>query len=229
MHPFPPYKTAATGADRSKLPETSTPPELRLPKLERVTLSNGLKVILAERHEIPVVELLASDRRRLCCRSVRRARNGQHDHGIAGRGYAKRTALQISEEEALLGAEVHASSNLDTSTVFISALKSNLDRSLELYADLILHPSFPETDFLRLQKQRIAGIQREKVTPVPMALRVFPGLLYGDGHAYGNPLTGSGTEASVAKLTREDLVKFHDTWFKPNHSTLIVVGDLTLE
>jgi zinc protease len=93
---------------------------------------------------------------------------------------------------------------------------------------VILHPAFPESDFRRLQKQRIAAIQREKVTPVPMALRVFPGLLYGPQHAYGNPLTGSGTEASVSKLTREDLVKFHDTWFKPNDATLIVVGDITL-
>ena len=101
-------------------------------------------------------------------------------------------------------------------------MKSNLDRSLELYADVILHPSFPEADFRRLQKQRLAAIQREKVTPIPMALRVFPGLLYGPRHAYGNPLTGSGTEASVSKLTREDLVKFHATWFKPNDATLIV-------
>jgi zinc protease len=143
-------------------------------------------------------------------------------------GTEKRTALQISGEEALLGAEVRASSSLDTSTVFLSALKSNLDRSLELYADVILHPSFPESDFRRLQKQRLAAIQREKVAPVAMALRVFPGLLYGPQHAYGNPLTGSGTEASVSKLTREDLVKFHDTWFKPNDATLIVVGDTTL-
>ncbi|MGA3040382.1 MAG: pitrilysin family protein, partial [Bryobacteraceae bacterium] len=88
--------------------------------------------------------------------------------------------------------------------------------------------SFPQSDFLRLQKQRIAAIQREKVSPVPMALRVFPGLLYGPQHAYGNPLTGSGTEASVSKLARQDLVKFHDTWFKPNDATLIVVGDTTL-
>jgi zinc protease len=61
-----------------------------------------------------------------------------------------------------------------------------------------------------------------------MALRVFPRLLYGSGHAYGNPFTGSGTEESVAKLTREDLIKFHNTWFKPNNASLVVVGDTTL-
>jgi zinc protease len=62
-----------------------------------------------------------------------------------------------------------------------------------------------------------------------MALRVIPGLIYGQGHAYGNPLTGSGTTASVGKMAREDLVKFHQTWLRPNNATLIVVGDTTLE
>ena len=57
---------------------------------------------------------------------------------------------------------------------------------------------------------------------------MLPELLYGTGHAYGNPLTGTGTEESVRKLTRDDLVKFHSTWFKPNNATLVVVGDTTL-
>jgi len=71
-------------------------------------------------------------------------------------------------------------------------------------------------------------IQREKAEPIGMALRVFPKLLYGPDHPYGLPFTGSGFETGVAKLTRDDLVKFHQTWFKPNHATLIVVGDTTL-
>jgi zinc protease len=79
-----------------------------------------------------------------------------------------------------------------------------------------------------LQKQKIAGIQREKVTPIQMALRVFPKILYGTEHAYGNPLTGSGTELTMASIKRDDLIKFHKTWFKPNNATLIVVGATTM-
>ena len=107
----------------------------------------------------------------------------------------------------------------------LSALKENLDPSLDLFADLILNPAFPQEDFARLQTQRLAQIQQEKVQPIGIALRVFAGLLYGPGHAYGNPLTGSGTEESVSKMKRGDLVKVHQTWFKPNTATLIVVGD----
>jgi zinc protease len=228
VHPYPDYKTTSVSADRSKLPEPGTPPELKLPKLQRATLSNGLKVILAERHEIPVADFWLQLDAGYAADQFASPGTASMTTALLDGGTAKRTALEISGQEALLGAQLRAYSNLDTSTVFLSALKSNLDRSLELYADVILHPAFPQSDFLRLQKQRIAGIQREKVTPIPMALRVFPGLLYGSGHAYGNPLTGSGTEASVSKLTRDDLVKFHDTWFKPNDATLIVVGDTTL-
>ena len=228
VHPFPDYKTDTTGADRSKMPETGTPPELKLPKLQRATLSNGLKVILAERHEIPVADFWLEVDAGYAADQFASPGTASMTTSLLDGGTDKRTALEISAEEALLGAQLRANSNLDTSFVFLSALKSKLDRSLDLYADVILHPSFPQSDFLRLQKQRIAGIQREKVTPIPMALRVFPALLYGPQHAYGNPLTGSGTEASVSKMTRADLVKFHDTWFKPNNATLIVVGDTTL-
>jgi zinc protease len=80
-----------------------------------------------------------------------------------------------------------------------------------------------------LQKRQLAAIKQEKVEPVDMALRVFPAILYGSEHAYGNPLTGSGTETSVAKLTPADARKFHQTWFKPDNCTLIIVGDTTLE
>jgi zinc protease len=228
VHPFPSFKTATASADRSKMPETGTPPELKLPKLERVTLSNGLKVILAERHEIPVVDFRLQLDAGYAADQFASPGTASLTAALLDGGTAKRTALQISEEAALLGAQLRAGAGLDSSSVSLSALKSNLDQSLELYADVILHPSFPESDFRRQQKQQIAAIQREKVTPSSMGLRVFPGLLYGANHAYGNPLTGSGTEASVSKLTRDDLVKFHETWFKPNHATLIVVGDTTL-
>ena len=116
----------------------------------------------------------------------------------------------------------------DSAFISLNTLKEHLDQALDLYADVILNPSFPDSDFQRLQKQRLAGIQREKAEPNSMALRVMPGLVYGKGHAYGNPFTGSGTEASVQQLTTAAMRTFHDTWFKPNNATLIIVGDATL-
>jgi zinc protease len=80
----------------------------------------------------------------------------------------------------------------------------------------------------RLRKAFLAQIQQEKTRPVGLALRIFPALLYGEGHAYSLPLTGSGTEQSVNRITRQSLVDYHATWFKPNSATMIVVGDTTM-
>src|SRR5215472_4534135 len=228
VHPFPDYKAAAAGADRSKAPTIGTPPALKLPKLERAALSNGLKVILAERHEVPLVTFWLDVDAGYAADPAGAPGTSTMAMSLLSGGTKTRNALEISDEQALLGAQIGAYSNLDMSIVRLSSLKSKLDPALELYADLILNPVFPEDDLKKQQKLQIAGIKREQTTPIQMALRVFPSLLYGPSNAYGNPLTGSGTIASVEKMTREDLAKFHQEWFKPNHATLVIAGDTTL-
>jgi zinc protease len=228
VHPYPALKAAPQGADRKTMPAVGPAPQASFPAIERATLSNGLKVLLAERHSIPVVHFsLMLD-----------AGYAADQGGLAGlaslamnmldEGTAKRTSLQISDELAMLGASLGTGSNLDTSSVALTALKDKLDPSLDIYADVILHPSFPEADFERLQKLQIARIAQEKASPFGMALRVFPRLVYGAGHPYAIPFTGSGYADTVAKITRADLVKFHQTWFKPGSATLVVVGDTTM-
>ena len=228
VHPFPKYSTADSGADRDRLPDVGEPPAAEFPRLRKTTLSNGLKVILAERHAVPVINF------RLLIDAGYAADLG----GLAGtadltadmmdEGTSTRSAPQISEEAARLGANIGSSASLDDSTVSLSALKSNLVKSLDLYADVVLNPSFPEKELERLRRQLLAQIQREKVSPVSMALRVMPKLIYGAGHAYGNPLTGSGTEETAKAISRDQLKDFHATWYRPNNATLIVVGDTTL-
>jgi zinc protease len=228
VDPFPDYKTASAGADRSKAPDTGTPPELKLPKLQRATLSNGLKIILAERHEVPLVNFTLASDAGFASDALTSPGTANLAMQVLTDGTSTRNALQISDELQALGATIRGSSNLDLSFVSLSALTAKLDPSLDLFADVVLHPSYPETEVKREQKLTIAGIDREQNSPATVALRVLPELLYGPGHPYGNPLTGSGTKESVAKLTREDLVKFHEIWLRPNNSTLIVVGDTTL-
>jgi len=228
LTPFPEYTTAATGADRKKMPEAGEPAPPKFVSMQKATLSNGIKLIVAERHAVPVVNFSLLLDAGYASDQFATPGTASLAMGMLDEGTRSRTALQISEELADLGANLNASSNLDTSVVSLSALRSNLDPSLALYADVILNPSFPQQDFLLQQKQKLAAIQREKANPIQMALRVFPILLYGQGHAYGTSFTGSGTEKSVAALTREDLVNFHQTWFKPNNATIVVVGDATL-
>jgi zinc protease len=230
VHPFPEYAAAAAGVDRATgLPSTGTPPAAPFPALQRATLSNGLQIVLAERHAVPVVELQLMVDAGYAADQFGAPGSASLAMSMMDEGTSSRTALEISEQLAMLGATLGAGADLDASFVFLSALRENLDASLEIYADVILNPSFPEEDFQRLKRQRVAQIQQEKAQPFGMALRVFSRLLYGEGHAYGNPLTGSGTEESVSAMARDDLVGFHRTWFKPNNASLIVVGATTMD
>ncbi|MDH3304201.1 MAG: insulinase family protein [Gammaproteobacteria bacterium] len=228
VRPFPVLSAASESADRSGIPDTTSFPEVAFSDFERDTLSNGLELIVATRRSIPTINMSLRFDAGFASDQFGEPGTSSLAMAMLDEGTKRRTALQISDELDRISAMIGAGSNLDSSTVTLDTLSENLDKALDIYADVILNPVFPETDLERLRKQRIAQIQQEKNQPVQMALRTFPKLLFGDGHAYAQPLTGSGTEASVARITRDSLVDYHRTWFKPNNGTLIVVGDTTL-
>jgi zinc protease len=100
--------------------------------------------------------------------------------------------------------------------------------SVALFADIVRNPAFPAGEMEHQRVRWLAAIEREENEPVSMALRTLPPLLYGTGHAYGIPFTGSGTADSIRALSRDDLVAFHGDWIRPDNATLFVVGDTTL-
>ncbi|MDN5203218.1 pitrilysin family protein [Fulvivirgaceae bacterium BMA10] len=228
INPFPQYATTGADVDRSKLPDVGETASVKFPELQRATLSNGLKVILAERKSVPLINFNLMVDAGYAADQYATPGTAALTMNMIDEGTKDRNSLQINEELGLLGANLGAFSNLDISSVTLSTLKANVDQSLELYSDVILNPAFPEGDFERLKKEQLVGIQREKKQPIQMALRVFPKFMYGKDHAYGMPLTGSGYEETVSKLTRDDLIKFYDTWFKPNNATMVVVGDISM-
>lgn len=225
VRPFPNHRPVSKSAvDRSRLPEPGPPPALNLPKLRRASLSNGLKLVLAERPELPLVHLQLLVNSGFAADPPQAPGTASLTMAMLDEGTSSRSALEISEELDRLGMQLATAASLDVVSVTASALKMNLEPSLRLFADVVLHPSFPEEELERQKRQRLAAIQNEKARPFALALRVLPRLLYGEGHPYGVPLTGSGTEQSVAALTREVLVRFHRSWFHPNNATLIVAG-----
>jgi zinc protease len=227
IDPFPTGLAATdTGLDRSKEPVAGKAMSLKLPPMQRVTLSNGLKVVLAERHEAPVVNLQMMVDSGYSADSTALPGVASLTLRMLEEGTATRKSLEIGEELERLGATFGASINLDGAFVGMNALKATLPQALGLYADLVRNPAFPQNEFARLQKDRLAAIAREKVDPQGIALRVVPALMYGQGHVYAR--TANGTEDAVGRMTRGDLANFHATWFKPNNATLLVVGDTTL-
>ncbi|MGH9381696.1 MAG: M16 family metallopeptidase [Thermoanaerobaculia bacterium] len=229
VRPFPQYTTTDSEVDRSGLPAVASFPEPEFPAFERAELSGGLDLIVATRTSVPVVTLGLQLDAGYAADQFAAAGTASLALDMLDEGTERRSALEISEQLARLGAELSTSSTVDTSYVELSALKENLDASLDIFADVVLHPSFPEDELARLKKQRLAEIQQEQVSPFSMGLRVLPKLLYGEDHAYGQPFTGSGYVETVEAMRRDDLRRFHDSWFRPNRATLLVVGDTTLE
>jgi predicted Zn-dependent peptidase len=228
--PRPALTQAKTGIDRSKgLPTVERFPDLAFPELERARLSNGIPIVLAQRSEVPVVQLQMLFDAGYAADAGGKLGRASFAMGMLDEGAGKRDALELAARAESLGAQVGAGASVDSAVVSLSALTDRLDDSLALYADLIRRPQFEADDLERVRKLWLAQIAQEKTQPVSIALRLLPPLLYGEAHAYGVPLTGSGTESSIASLTRADLVGFHRDWIRPDNASLIVVGDTTLD
>jgi len=226
--PFPEYTAAKQGADRSKPPATGTPPELKLPPLQRATLSNGLKIALAERHIAPVVQLNLIVDAGLSADTPERAGTAKFALNMLDEGTRTRDALEISRRAEELGANLSTGSIQDSSYISLSAIKAKLPESVELWADVLLRPSFPEKDFNRLKAIRLAEIKQEKTEPAGIAFRNYRRLIFGPNHAYSNAGSGNGTEAVVQSMKTDDLRAFYARWVRPDNATLLVVGDTTL-
>ena len=228
--PFPEYSVTDSDVDRTQgLPELGEPVASKFPDIQQHTLPNGMKIVLARRSAVPTVVMRmmfnAGD-----------AADQFHQPGLSSlaldlmdEGTNSMDALEINEQLQLLGASLGTFSDLDASYVNLNTLKPTLSASFDLMADVILNPSFPEKEFDRLRDERLAEIKREKSEPFSMALRIMPRYLYGENHAYSIPLTGTGTEASVEAMKRDDAVAFYRKWIHPNNATLMVVGDIEMD
>ncbi len=226
VQPQPPLKAAGTPADRSSVPALDAPPPLKLPPLQRVTLSNGLKVILAERHAVPVVEVQALF-------DAGRAADAGGKSGTAAltldmldEGAGPYDALGMEQRQQQLAATIAPSTSRDTSSLSLSALKPNLSASLDLLAVQLEDAKFPPAELARFKQRVLAAIEREKAQPFGAARRVISRLLYGETHPYA--YAGVGLARDVAVINRDDLVAFQRRWLRPDNATLVVVGDTTL-
>ncbi|HEY0744921.1 MAG TPA: pitrilysin family protein [Chryseosolibacter sp.] len=227
--PFQTYQITGVEADRSKVPALGTQPASTFPDLQTSTLKNGLKVVLAQRKNTPNVTMNLVLDAGYAADQYAKPGTASLSLNLLDEGTKTLNALEISDKLQTLGGSISSYSDLDASYVYMSTLKLTLEPSLDLYADVLLNPAFSENEFKRLRDQQLNSIKREGTQPFQMAMRALPKYLYGTGHAYSNPLTGTGYVETVNSITREDIIKFYDTWFKPNNGTLVVVGDIEMK
>ncbi len=224
------YTVTKSTLDRSTgVPEVTTFPELGFPAIQRGKLSNGIEIVLAERRTIPVVQMqlqfdggYAADQGRLLGTS-------SFAMAMLDEGTRELDSVEIAKRSERLGARIAAGSGLDSSTVRLDALASQLEPSLALLGEIVRHPAFRDADITRVRDQWLADIAQEKTDAGSLALRALPPLLYGEGHPYGIPFTGSGDEASVRALKADDLRRFHADVIRPDNLRILVAGDTTLE
>ncbi len=228
--PFPEYSVTGTEADRKEKPKVDMGISAKFPDLQRATLKNGMKIVLARRTESPtVVASLMFDAGYVTDKFGGKSGLASLAMNMLDEGTKTMNSLQINERLQLLGATLNTTSDLDFSYVNLNTLKQSLDPSLDLMADVVLNPSFPEADFARLKSQQISTIQNEKTQPQSMVMRVMPELLYGKDHPYAMPMTGTGEEDAVNGLTLADVRGFQQRWLRPNNAILVVTGDISME
>lgn len=215
----------AQAPDRSRPPALGRAPALRVPTPVTTTLPNGLEIVVVPMTEVPVVDINLVIR----AGSVRDTREttglATFTAGMLDEGAGRRTALDIADETAFLGASLGAGASPEWATVSLHVPKRQLAAALDLMADVALHPTFPDSEVTRQRDQRRNAILQLRDQPNAQAPLAFNAIVYGGAHPYGWP--AGGTEASTAALDRAGVQAFYNAYYRPSNARIIVVGDVT--
>jgi zinc protease len=215
--------------DMAATPAPSVAPSFTPPTIERAKLSNGIDVLLVEKHNLPLVQVNLVVKGGWSADPVSRLGTGSLTAELLDEGTKSKTALQISEAFRDLGANFSTESDLDACEVHLNALKTKLDPALALMADVVLHPTFPADELERQRKIYLGRVQEESKEPFSVVQNTFFKTVYGPEHPYGQPITGTGTVATLNAITRQDLVDYYEANFAPSNAALVVAGDITID
>lgn len=219
-----PAATPATSKmEKSNPPAPQPPKEVSFPAFEQKTLANGLRVVVIEHHEQPVVSLRLVTRAGQLYEPADKAGLAQMTALLLTEGTESRSAQQIAQAIDQVGGSLAA--GVDSDAAYVSALVTSdqLGLGLDLLSDVALRPSFPAEELERQRRQALGGLQVQHESPGYLAGAALARALYGE-HPYGRPVLG--TPDSVEALRRDDLVAFHRSRYVPNASILAVVGDV---
>ena len=212
----------AQAPDRSKPPELGSPPELKLPPVQHLKLSNGLPVVLMEKHDVPLVQIEVVVNTGVAMDPAGKIGLATMVASMLEEGAGPRSSLELADAIDYLGADISASSSWHTSTVSLHTPISKLDSALTLLGDVALRPRFPAEELDRKRKERLTGLIQWHDDPRAISNALFTQTLYGKEHPYGQ----IGNEKSLRSFTVEDLKKFHASYYVSNNASLIVVGDV---
>ena len=210
--------------DRSKPPELGPPPDLKMPPIQHLKLSNGVPVVLVEKKQVPLVDVILH-------LNVGSGHDPANKTGLASvtlgmldEGAGTRNALQIADEIDYLGASLSIGAGYHVSTISLHVSTARLEAALAVMADVVLRPTFPADELDRQRKQRLTALGQAHDNPQTIAAVLSNQVLYGEQHPYGQQ--SSGVEASLRSFSAQDCRDFYGKYFTSNNATLIVVGDV---
>lgn len=207
----------------ANLPKPGPNPSFALPAIDKQKLSNGMNVWIVKQSELPIVSMNMVFNSGGTADPQDRAGLASFTAGLLNTGTKTRSAVEIANQLQAIGASVNAGSGWDSANVSMQTLTKNLDKALEIYSDVVMNPTFPETELETLRRRALVGLLQRKDNPNAISSVVYNSLLYGKNHPYGKSLTGD--EASIKAVKKAELENFYATYYRPNNATLIVVGD----
>ncbi len=213
--------------DRAVEPQGAAEPGFTPPAIHRERLANGLELLVVENHSLPIVQANLVIKSGWASDPADRPGAASLTAELLDEGTTGRDALEIAGEAKRLAAALGTNSSFDGSGVNLNVLKRNLTPALDLMADVVMNPTFPDEELERQRGIYLGRIQQEAKQPQQSAFKSFLRLLYGAEHPYGQPFTGSGTTAAIQAITRGDLEGYYGSHYLPGNAALMMVGDIT--
>lgn len=219
--------SAQQRADRSKPPVVGPAPSLKLPAVEKRTLSNGLPVWVIGVHKVPTVHLELAMRAGAAADPAGKFGLASLTADMLDEGAGARSALEISDAIEFLGADLSTSASIDAAYVQLHVPVARLADALPIMADVVARPTFPETELKRLREERLASLLEIQDDPESLVQAAFPRVVFGRQHRYGTPMLGNA--ATLKAFTTGDLKAFHAAQFVPSNAVLVVAGDVAAD
>lgn len=203
----------------------ASPPAWAAALGQREVCPNGMILLVAERHAVPIVTLSMLIQAGSMVDPAEKPGVANLVAQLLTQGTTTRTAPQISEAIEFIGGSLSVDAGQELTSISLSVLSKDLDVGLDLLADILLNPTFNPGDVQRKIHEVVAGIKRDQEDPGTASWQAFLALVYG-ASPFGRPV--EGTETSVPTITRDDLVRFHEAYFRPDKAILAAVGDVSL-
>ncbi len=218
---------AAAELDRSVMPPPDREPSFTPPTPVRRHLGNGLELLVVEQPESPIVAFGLMLRAGAAADPADRPGLASFTAQMLSEGTASRTSRQIASESEFIGARISTEARREYTMLATETLSKHWPKALELVADLIKHPTFPEHELERVRREHLTDLRRSKDDPTSVAEQLTAGLVFAKDSGFGHPI--HGTEAAATALTRDDVVNHYRRAYSPAGATFIAAGGLSID